>query len=149
MKKNKEDSFIIKIEKKSAKDSSNVYNYIMNIDSQKSVFDLIPVSTFDDIFNECSQMTYSQLPLSLWLKLYSKLYRLTLPHLLEIKSYYNNKLHAHEQEILSNMSLNENKKRAKLIQLNETNLIITRLIIQILSSKDKTSKQKEKKHDKK
>lgn len=142
MKKNKEDSFIIKIEKKSAKDSSNTCTRVMNIDSQKSVFDLIPVSTFDDIFNECSQMTYSQLPLSLWLKLYSKLYKLTLPHLLEIKSYYNNRLHAHEQEILSNTSLNENEKRARLIQLNETNLIITRLIIQILSKKQKKKHKK-------
>lgn len=142
MKKNKEDSFIIKIEKKSAKDSSNTCTRVMNIDSQKSVFDLIPVSTFDDIFNECSQMTYSQLPLSLWLKLYSKLYKLTLPHLLEIKSYYNNRLHAHEQEILSNTSLNENEKRAQLIQLNETNLIITRLIIQILSKKQKKKHEK-------
>lgn len=142
MKKNKEDSFIIKIEKKSDKDASNTCTRVMNIDSQKSVFDLIPVSTFDDIFNECSQMTYSQLPLSLWLKLYSKLYKLTLPHLLEIKSYYNNRLHAHEQEILSNASLNENEKGAQLIQLNETNLIITRLIIQILSKKQKKKHEK-------
>lgn len=142
MKKNKEDSFIIKIEKKSDKDASNTCTRVMNIDSQKSVFDLIPVSTFDDIFNECSQMTYSQLPLSLWLKLYSKLYKLTLPHLLEIKSYYNNRLHTHEQEILSNTSLNENEKGAQLIQLNETNLIITRLIIQILSKKQKKKHEK-------
>lgn len=143
MKRNKEDSFIIKIEKKSNKDSSNAYTRVMSINSQKSVFDLIPVSTFDDIFDECSQMTYSQLPLSLWLKLYSKLYNLTLPHLLEIKTYYNNRLRVHEQEILFNSSLNENEKRTKLIQLNETNLIITRLVIQILSRKTK-----EKKHGK-
>lgn len=116
--KNKTDSFIIKIEKKS--DNASISN-----------------TTIDDIFNECSQMTYSQLPLSLWLKLYSKLYKLTLTQLLDIKAHYNNKLHAHEQEILSNSSLNENEKKTQLILLNETNLIIARVIIQILRKKHK------------